>query len=194
MSQETEERIVRAFLKLAAERGIDRTTTREVADAAGVNEVTIFRRFGDKERLARAAIQYFHPGRDFEAYPLEIDASSSDAAAAGITRVMVFIRDRLRDRSELLQFGLGEATRFPALLELVHEGPLTGLRLLRRALERAAPRLRPEVDIEASVMSLLGLVLLTTIWTSRGWLRLDEPQWDGLFHNAVRPLVRVDHG
>ena len=67
---------------------------------------------------------------------------------------------------------------------------MTGLRLLRQALEQAAPRLRPEVQLEASVLSLLGLVLLTVIWGSRGWLELDDAHWDGLFEAAVRPLVQ----
>jgi AcrR family transcriptional regulator len=189
---ETGERIVRAFLKLAAERGIDRTTTREVAEVAGVNEVTIFRRFGDKQRLARAAIQHFDPTRDFDTHQLEINLSSPDSTVAGVAAVMALIRDRLRDRAELLQFGLGEATRFPDLLELVREGPMTGLRLLRQALVQATPRLRPEVELEASVLSLLGLVLLTVIWGSRGWLELDEAHWNGLFEAAVRPLVQGD--
>jgi AcrR family transcriptional regulator len=189
---DTEERIVRAFLKLAAERGIDRTTTREVAEVAGVNEVTVFRRFGDKQRLARAAIQYFHPARELDSQVIEIDLSSAATTVAGLTRVLVLVREQLRDRAELLQFGLGEAVRYPELLELVQQGPMAGLRLVRRALQRAAPRLRPEVEIEASVLSLLGLVVLTVIWSSRGWLQLDEARWDATFQAAVRPLVRGD--
>jgi AcrR family transcriptional regulator len=187
---DTDERIVRAFLKLAAERGIDRATTREVAQAAGVNEVTIFRRFGDKQSLARAAIQHFHPANEFDAYAMDVDASSPGEAAAGVARAMAFVRDRLQDRHELLQFGLGEATRFPDLLDLIREGPMMGLSLVRGALQAAAPQLRREVDVEASALSLLGLVLLTVIWRSRGWLELDGPRWDGLFEAAVRPLMR----
>lgn len=49
----TRERILRAFLWLAGERGFEATTTRAVAEAAGVNEVTIFRQFNDKLTLAR---------------------------------------------------------------------------------------------------------------------------------------------
>src|SRR6202034_2250042 len=45
-----------AALKVLAERGYAGATTRRIADAAGVNEVTLFRRFGDKRQLIRAAI------------------------------------------------------------------------------------------------------------------------------------------
>ena len=73
-----------AFIHLAAERGIDATTTRAVADAAGVNEVTIFRHFGDKATLAREAIHHTAVVDRVGAYPLAIDVSTPDRAA-GVT-------------------------------------------------------------------------------------------------------------
>src|SRR5277367_2846451 len=45
-----------AALKVLAERGYAGATTRRIAEAAGVNEVTLFRRFGDKRQLILAAI------------------------------------------------------------------------------------------------------------------------------------------
>jgi AcrR family transcriptional regulator len=45
-----------AALKVLAGRGYAGATTRRIADAAGVNEVTLFRRFGDKRQLILAAI------------------------------------------------------------------------------------------------------------------------------------------
>jgi AcrR family transcriptional regulator len=45
-----------AALTVLAERGYAGATTRRIADAAGVNEVTLFRRFGDKRQLILAAI------------------------------------------------------------------------------------------------------------------------------------------
>jgi len=39
----TVDRVLRTFLRLVAERGIEATTTRLLAEEAGVNEVTIFR-------------------------------------------------------------------------------------------------------------------------------------------------------
>lgn len=45
-----------ATLALFRERGFTGTTTREIAVRAGVNEVTLFRRFGSKAALMQAAI------------------------------------------------------------------------------------------------------------------------------------------
>ena len=52
----THERILAAAAQIFAEQGYIRATTRAIAAAAGVNEVTLFRHFGSKKNLAQAAI------------------------------------------------------------------------------------------------------------------------------------------
>lgn len=53
---ETRDRILAAAATLIAERGYVATTTRAIATAAGVNEVTLFRRFGSKAGVVRALV------------------------------------------------------------------------------------------------------------------------------------------
>lgn len=53
---ETRDRILTAAATLIAERGYVATTTRAIAATAGVNEATLFRRFGSKAGLVRALI------------------------------------------------------------------------------------------------------------------------------------------
>jgi AcrR family transcriptional regulator len=50
-------RLIEAALDLFAERGVTETTTKAVAERAQVNEVTLFRNFGNKYRLLLAVIQ-----------------------------------------------------------------------------------------------------------------------------------------
>src|SRR2546430_16315451 len=45
--------IVRAATSLFAKRGVDATSMREIADAAGVREAAIYRYFASKEELSR---------------------------------------------------------------------------------------------------------------------------------------------
>ena len=45
--------IVRAATSLFAERGIDGTSMRDIAEAAGVREAAIYRHFAGKDDLAR---------------------------------------------------------------------------------------------------------------------------------------------
>ncbi len=47
-----------AVVNLFAERGYSATTTQEVAQRAGINEVTLFRRYGDKATLIRTALTH----------------------------------------------------------------------------------------------------------------------------------------
>lgn len=60
-SRPARDRILEAAFVLFSERGIDATTTREVAQAAGVNEVTLFRHFGTKDCLVREVMTAYVP-------------------------------------------------------------------------------------------------------------------------------------
>jgi AcrR family transcriptional regulator len=55
----TRQRIVNTALELFARQGITETTTRQIADHAEINEVTLFRHFGNKHGLLLAVLQEF---------------------------------------------------------------------------------------------------------------------------------------
>ena len=56
----TSDKILLAAIELMAEKGYNGTTTKEIAAHAGVNEVTLFRHFGSKQKLLEAAFDRFH--------------------------------------------------------------------------------------------------------------------------------------
>lgn len=53
----TRQRLVQAALDLFVQQGITETTTRQIAEQAGVNEVTLFRNFGSKHGLLLGVMQ-----------------------------------------------------------------------------------------------------------------------------------------
>jgi AcrR family transcriptional regulator len=53
---ELREQLLSAALRVVAEQGWRGATTRRIAEAAGVNEVTLFRHFGSKDTLIREAM------------------------------------------------------------------------------------------------------------------------------------------
>ncbi len=55
----TRQRIVNTALELFSRQGITETTTRQIADHASINEVTLFRHFGNKHGLLLAVLQEF---------------------------------------------------------------------------------------------------------------------------------------
>ena len=53
-----EDKLFGATVTVFAESGYRSTTTQEIAKRAGVNEVTLFRRYGDKASLINAALTH----------------------------------------------------------------------------------------------------------------------------------------
>jgi AcrR family transcriptional regulator len=45
----TQQRLIQAAIQLFLAQGVTETTTRQIAELAGVNEVTLFRNFGNKQ-------------------------------------------------------------------------------------------------------------------------------------------------
>lgn len=75
-SRVPEQVVFDAVLKVIAEQGYERSTTRAIAEAAGINEVTLFRRFHSKENLLRLAVR-----SNFTGFALDLDAPGDDVAA-----------------------------------------------------------------------------------------------------------------
>ncbi|HEY1951421.1 MAG TPA: helix-turn-helix domain-containing protein [Gemmatimonadaceae bacterium] len=61
--------ILAAAVGVFAQHGFRGSTTRRIADAAGVNEITIFRQFGSKEALIREAMQHMTQSAGLERLP-----------------------------------------------------------------------------------------------------------------------------
>lgn len=53
----TRQRLIHAALELFASQGVTATTTKQIAESSGVNEVTLFRQFGSKHGLLLAVIE-----------------------------------------------------------------------------------------------------------------------------------------
>jgi AcrR family transcriptional regulator len=184
------DRILKTFLRLVAERGIDATTTRVLAEQAGVNEVTIFRLFGDKASLITEAVRRGQSAALLQGYPLQIDASSPQRAADGVLEILNFLHAGMAERPEFIQFGIAEFWRFPELKAELGATPRAARDLVERALVAAAPVLRPGLDPRAASVSLIGLLFISVVWQSRGWLEQSEADWQAAARQAVECLLK----
>jgi AcrR family transcriptional regulator len=95
--EDRQDMIIDAVIPLLMERG-HAVTTRQIADAAGIAEGTIFRAFGDKETLVRAAIE-----RHFDPAPLRARLARIDPALP--------LEEKIRIVIELLQARFGGIVR-----------------------------------------------------------------------------------
>lgn len=55
----TEEKIVRATFEILQEEGLKKATTKKIAKKAGINEVTVFRKFENKKNLVEVTKEYY---------------------------------------------------------------------------------------------------------------------------------------
>jgi AcrR family transcriptional regulator len=84
--------IIDAVIPLIREHGRN-ITTRQIADAAGLAEGTIFRAFGDKESIIQAAIDRFMDPEPLRAKLRGIDPD--EPTEAKVRQVIQLLRDRL---------------------------------------------------------------------------------------------------
>ena len=57
--ENTEEKIITATFNIVQREGVQKATTKKIAAEAGVNEVTIFRKFENKKNLIEATKDYY---------------------------------------------------------------------------------------------------------------------------------------
>ncbi len=117
----TRQRIVNTALELFASKGITETTTRQIADFAQVNEVTLFRHFGNKHGLLLAVLQeclqkYLVLAQVGESFV--VAEMVSDISSQGDLRrfLKYYIQSSLRaieSVPELVRSLVGEAGQYP---------------------------------------------------------------------------------
>ncbi|MBN1666639.1 MAG: TetR/AcrR family transcriptional regulator [Anaerolineales bacterium] len=148
---DTRQRILRAAADLFAELGYARTTTRAIAEAAGVNEVTLFRHFGSKNKLLSEMISQHSALPNLSAV-IE-NQLSGDYQQDLILLANIFYR-AITERKEALRLMLCEAGELPELREVLVQAPnqlRTGLqRYFQRQIKAGLiPKQHPEVLAQA---------------------------------------------
>lgn len=134
-NQSTSEKILLAAIDLMAQNGYDGTTTKEIAIAAGVNEVTLFRHFGTKQKLVEAAFNRYHYAEEMtqlfnEGLKGELQ---SDLLTISRTYHKIMYRNRKlflvthKGSSNLPDEVLDEAARHPKHLNKLLTNYLTGM-------------------------------------------------------------------
>lgn len=160
-SQTTRQRLIQSALELFIEQGVSNTTTRQIAAQAEVNEVTLFRHFGNKYGLLLAVIEESPPFTHLgEALAQRLTSASSFEQALK-AYANLYLRS-LEQAPELIRSFIGEANHFPA-----ENRRALGLRLteatqaltpyLTTVIQREA--LSPELPPERLASLLNGLLL-----------------------------------
>lgn len=150
---DTREGILRAALDTYAQYGFRGATTRRIADAAGVNEVTVFRHFGSKESLLFEALRLSaqdDPDVVLPERPAEPAGELGDWAR--------YHYERLRHRRSMIRTCMGELEERPEFSDCATAGPRRLFVDLCRYLDalQEAGRIDPGADTRVAAAMLVS--------------------------------------
>lgn len=155
MESPSRDRILEAAQRVYAEHGFRGATTRRIAEAAGVNEVTLFRIFGGKDALLAEAIRPGAQRRDVVALP-DKPADPEREMTAWVAANLAF----LRERRSIIRKTMSEMEERPQFAECVREGPQYAREALKGYLRALAADgwLGEDVDVRAAIAMLIGVI------------------------------------
>jgi AcrR family transcriptional regulator len=104
--------VFQAVMQVITARGYDGATTRQLAEAAGVSEVTLFRKYGSKAELVRRAVTHIAENMDFES-----EIYYSGDVFADLLRVVERYQALVLKYGEFMAVFLPEIHRHPELLD-----------------------------------------------------------------------------
>jgi len=116
---DTRTTILNAAAEVFAQHGFRGSTTRRIADAAAVNEVTIFRYFGSKDVLLQEAISYSNGCQLANSLP----ATPVDPETE-LTQWCATVMDHLRSRQSMIRKCMGEMEERPEMKSTTAATPI----------------------------------------------------------------------
>lgn len=107
------QKLLEAAARVFAESGFRGATTRRIAEAAGVNEVTLFRLFGNKSHLLSEAMQCLH-----HELKVELPEDPGDVEAELLQWAEAHLQ-AMRDMRPMIRRTMAELEEHPAMREVV---------------------------------------------------------------------------
>jgi AcrR family transcriptional regulator len=147
--------ILAAASEVFAQHGFRGSTTRRIAEAAGVNEITIFRQFGSKEVLLREAMQHMTQSAGLAGLP-EIPSDPERE----LTEWSESFIQHLRLRSSIIRKTMSEIEERPEMCECASYVPTQASSELCRylvALKRQG-RTSEKFDPKTAAAMLMGTI------------------------------------
>lgn len=144
--------LLAAAARVYAEAGYRGATTRRIALAAGVNEITLFRHFGSKDALLREALT-----RNEDSPGAELPEDPKDPLTELLAWAGSHITD-MRGRQALIRTCMGEFAEHPGLFVPENSGPVRAARALAQYLRRLRQRGLAQAEFEprAAAALLIG--------------------------------------
>ena len=185
-TEDTRKRIISAALQLFGQVGYAEATTRRIAKAAGINEVTLFRHFGSKKGLLIACLEAFNATGFAARFEGELTGSYPDD-------ILHMARLQMQDTAanfEVLRLMLCDARHIPELREALMAGGRGNLARLSRYFQRQIDVgvVRPGLPAEA-LASAFDSLFSTYVLLEKMFLGTLTPQLR--VEEVISPLVDI---
>ena len=178
--EERRQQILRVAMRLFSQRGFSGTTTREIAQAAGVSEAMVFRHFATKDELYRAILDHKACAGGIDPRALLADAMArKDDRAVFETLARAMMQHHEQD-TEFLRLLTHAALEEHHLVELFWERnvrqlyELLGGYIRERQRDGALRPVEPAIFVRAFLGMIIHHSLNNTLWDQRRSL-LDIP-------------------
>ncbi len=161
----TRESLIQATFEVFLEKGYAAATTREIAERAGVNEVTLFRHFKNKENLMNEAVAECCPVPEVEGLMAVIQRFSFQE---GLGTLLRGVNTNTMENAPQVRRLLLEAAQNETMLRINQQIPLKLRALIKSHLERGMREgyVRKDINAELVAQMLLWLNLAYTITVS----------------------------
>jgi len=184
--QETRTRILTAARQLMAQKGYKGATTRQIAELAGVNEVTIFRHFKNKERILLELLEDL----------TDIRSLLEQSTQASCEDVKEFLKHYARsyfgmlvERKEILMICMIEADNNPEVVNLFSRIPMTAVDVLSVKLQEMHRQGKlPAADFCTAALMFVSTFFYAFMGMYR--VKVEGIQLEPLYESAAEILVR----
>lgn len=191
MMDETEQRIIEAAIKVFSEKGFSGTSTREIATVAGVNEVTLFRKFGSKKNILNKII---HRAVEVYGYHVVVEPVMQILEDENMDHRQKLIK-LLKNRYDIItthypllkimlqESGLNADIRNLFIEKVVSRARASGEEFIKKAI--AEGDFKKNIDPCIAVLSLMGMLIFLIVWQKMFSEELSEQKIEGNIEKIV---------
>ena len=165
-AEQTRERIIQAAYTVFGNKGYAAATTRAIAAEAGVNEVTLFRHFGNKKNLFKAMVDTFYDFSGLSSIPQRLLTGDYRQELNMIGSRIVAV---LKERKQIYRLLLSEVEAESEVRETMVTLPRRVRQMLAQYFEyqNAQGKMRPvhpEIAAQAFMSMFMAFVTYDTIF------------------------------
>jgi AcrR family transcriptional regulator len=186
---DTNKRLLEATLKLISEKGYMGATTREIAQEAGVTELTLFRHFGSKERLFEELLKSYTFLPKLKELLPELEGLSSEQALTMIAKRFLLT---LKERKAMIKILFSEVTTYPEKIRTVYNHYVDEIRVtLAGYFEVLQNRGILQKNISPKIAAQVFLWILFAYFRSEEIMRGGSGMTKQKLEKDVREIVKI---